>query len=104
MNAILSTAQRAHSAPHDDNLIERFHWPLFMAGIETQDSIHREWVMGKLHGARLKMAFERICEIQKAGRRIPMPVVRQIMRGVDPGFYAIEDQSVPTDGLWDVYF
>jgi hypothetical protein len=82
LNSILTVAQRTFSTGYEEHIAERFQWSLFMAGIETADSIHREWVASKLYRARLRRAFQCILDMQsKTGRRVPMQIVRQVMCG-----------------------
>lgn len=94
--AILQIAQRSFSVKQQDQTIERFQWPLFMAGIETSDGIHKEWIRTKLKKARLSRAFKRILEIQdKSGRRVSMPLVRHIMCGEGTILSAGEHHPLP---------
>lgn len=96
MAAILQVAQRSFSVKQQDQIIGRFQWPLFMVGIETTDGIHKEWIRTKLN-ARLSRAFERILEVQdKTGRRISMPLVRQIMCGEGTVLSAREHHLLPS--------
>ncbi|KFY26352.1 hypothetical protein V493_04139 [Pseudogymnoascus sp. VKM F-4281 (FW-2241)] len=95
LGAILQIAQRSFSAKQQDQMVERFQWPLFIAGIETSDGIHKEWIRSKLKKARLSRALKRILEIQdNTGRRASMPLVRRIMCGDEPN--ASEHQLLPS--------
>lgn len=85
VDSILRITQRSFSSQQLDIMVERFQWPLFMAGIETSDNIHKEWIQTKLRKAKLSYAFKRIVEIQDRTRiRVSMPVTRQIMCGKGP--------------------
>jgi hypothetical protein len=85
VNSILCIAQRSFSSKQLDIMVERFQWPLFMAGIETSDNIHKEWIQTKLRKVKLSDAFRRIVEMQDRTRmRVSMPVARQIMCGKGP--------------------
>jgi hypothetical protein len=82
VDSILRIAQRSFSSQPVDQMVERFQWPLFIAGIETSDNIHKEWISAKLKKAKLSHAFKRITEIQdRTGMRVSMPVIRHIMCG-----------------------
>jgi hypothetical protein len=80
--AILQIAQRSFAEKQQGQMIGRFRLPLFMAGIETSDGIYKEWIRTKLKKVQLSRAFKRILEMQhKSGKRISMPLVKQIMWG-----------------------
>ncbi|XWX00287.1 hypothetical protein V2A60_008307 [Cordyceps javanica] len=80
VSSILRLAQRSLSRGQLDPMRARFQWPLFMAGIETTDSIHKEWVHSKLKTARLSAAFQTITSLEEeTQRRIPMALIRQIL-------------------------
>ncbi|OBT70780.1 hypothetical protein VF21_10265 [Pseudogymnoascus sp. 05NY08] len=97
LTAILQIAQRSFSVKQQSQMIGRFQWPLFIAGIETSDGIHKEWIRTKLKKTRLSCAFKRILEIQdKTGRRVSMPLVRQIMCGEGAALTGGEHQLLPS--------
>ena len=106
LNSILTVAQRTFSTGYEQQTVERFQWALFMAGIETADSIHREWIAAKMHRARLRSAFERILDMQsQAGRRVSISIVRQVICDgeIIPVPRAIGDQQVLSDHLETLY-
>lgn len=87
LNSILCIAQRSFSSPQADQMVERLQWPLFMAGVETSDNIHKEWIGSKLKRARLSETFKRVLEIQdNTCVRVSMRVIRQLMcgKGLEP--------------------
>ncbi|OAA72335.1 hypothetical protein ISF_01408 [Cordyceps fumosorosea ARSEF 2679] len=80
VSSILQLAQRSLSRGPLDPMQARFQWPLFMAGIETTDRIHKEWAHSKLRTASMSIAFQTIvCLEEETQRRTPMPLVRQLM-------------------------
>lgn len=85
VSSILSLAQRSLSSGMLDPMRARFQWPLFIAGIETADCIHKEWVQSKLKSERLSQAFQRIVSARKeTGTRLPMSAVRLFLAGKAP--------------------
>lgn len=81
LTPLLIVAQRTF-ASEDNRHYERYFWPLFLAGIETEDAIHREWIMGKIEDRRMRRALERICLVQeRIGRRVEMKLVKKLLCG-----------------------
>ncbi|KAL4864813.1 hypothetical protein BDV12DRAFT_205514 [Aspergillus spectabilis] len=63
---------------------EIFQLPLFMAGIETKDPIHVEWIISKLSTlqVRFRTALSQIILIQgQTGSRLSVAHIRQILEG-----------------------
>lgn len=82
VHSILQLAQRSLSRGALDPMTARFQWPLLMAGIETSDNIHKEWVQSKMKTERTSKGFEKVLEAQEAtGRRVPMALFAQILSG-----------------------
>ncbi len=82
VSSILYLAQRSLSSGIMDPMRARFQWPLFVAGIETADCIHKEWVQSKLKSERMSLAFQRIVSAQEeTATRLPMSAIRQILAG-----------------------
>lgn len=78
--SILQLAQRSLSRDSMDPMRSRFQWPLFMAGIETGDNIHKEWVYSKMRSANMKIGFGAVLRMQEeAGARAPMAEIKQIL-------------------------
>lgn len=60
---------------------ERFHWALFIAGIETNDLLHREWILGKIAGLRLNLAIVKVLAIKDRTGTISMTTIRTLLSG-----------------------
>ncbi len=62
----------------------RYSWfgrSLFLAGIETHDTIHREWIRGRIVQDDLKKALLRVWKSEKMyGRRLRQEEMRDILR------------------------
>ncbi|KAI1393086.1 uncharacterized protein F4822DRAFT_441771 [Hypoxylon trugodes] len=83
MTALLTIAYRTFNSPLP-TVRERLHWPLFMAGIETQDPIHRSWILSHMRRSALRTALKRVISRQeKTGNRLPMQVIKYIASNVD---------------------
>lgn len=79
MTSILLIVQRRLSSGKDE-MFRNFQMPLFMAGIETNDPIHREWVTSKLTLPRYKRSIQEILQLQhECGVRALWSTVRDIL-------------------------
>ncbi|KAK6600454.1 hypothetical protein H4I96_07780 [Botrytis cinerea] len=78
LKSLLDIAQRIF-AKGDEEHYERLHWPLFMAGIETRDTIHREWILKKFSSGKFKTVLEKVLKIQHlSGTRVHMSLIREM--------------------------
>ncbi|CZR60847.1 uncharacterized protein PAC_10743 [Phialocephala subalpina] len=76
LRTILSIAHKTF-ASEDDALFHRIEWPLFIAGVETNDSIHREWIQGKLGESSIGTALDQVLQVQQMiGRRVGVEYMR----------------------------
>lgn len=63
-------------------LHDRLQWPLFLAGIETDDLVYRRVILERMTSRRVEKALRRILERQKReGRRLEMGSVRGCFYG-----------------------
>lgn len=61
-------------------LHERLQWPLFLAGIETDDPIYREWIILKLTSYCVLGALKSTLEAQqRTGKRLTMMGIRDLL-------------------------
>lgn len=63
-------------------LLERFQWALLIAGIETNDPVHRDWVRGNIADPSLKGTLELVLDAQRT-RPLSMREIRQLVSGVN---------------------
>ncbi|RAL65777.1 hypothetical protein DID88_005442 [Monilinia fructigena] len=78
LKSLLNIAQRIF-AKGDEEHYERLRWPLFMAGIETSDPIHREWILERLSPGRFRTVMEKVLRIQHlGGTRVNMSLIREM--------------------------
>lgn len=63
-------------------LLERFQWALLVAGMETADAIHRDWIEDTISDPGMRDLL-RIIQQEKArlGGVIHMSTVRRLIRG-----------------------
>lgn len=61
-------------------LLERFQWSLLIAGIETHDPVHLEWISRTISDPSMKHALHLVQEA-KAVSYISMQTLRQIVEG-----------------------
>jgi hypothetical protein len=79
LKTLLSIVQRTF-AFNGTELHERLQWPLFLAGIETDDMIYREWIISKLTSYRVLGALKSTLEAQRrTGQRMRMTEIRDIL-------------------------
>ncbi|KAH6653226.1 hypothetical protein BKA67DRAFT_311911 [Truncatella angustata] len=62
-------------------LLERFQWALLIAGTETRDPIHREWISRTIADPGMKSALQLILDAKKS-YCISMRAIRQLVSGV----------------------
>ncbi|KGO61226.1 Amidohydrolase [Penicillium expansum] len=81
--SLLTLAQRICSRSSPPKF-ERFHWALFIAGIETNDLLHREWILGKIAGVRLNMAITKVLAAKDRSGTISMATIRKLLSVREP--------------------
>jgi hypothetical protein len=65
-------------------LLERFQWSLFIAGLEITDPVHQEWMGNNISDPAIKRGFD---YIQTLKRQSPGDVTMQRIRSlIDEGF------------------
>ncbi|PQE03715.1 specific transcription factor domain protein [Rutstroemia sp. NJR-2017a BBW] len=78
LKSLLALAHRVSSKSYEEHF-ERLHWPLFMAGLETSDPIHREWILEKFSSGKFRSVLERVVKIQHlSGSRVGMSLIREM--------------------------
>ncbi|KAK6216123.1 hypothetical protein LQW54_003899 [Pestalotiopsis sp. IQ-011] len=82
-------------------LLERFQWALLIAGIETNDPVHRDWIRGNIADPSLKSALELVLDAQRR-RPVSMREIRQLVSGTpsdpDSSLSEVSTQTVLQDG------
>lgn len=64
-------------------LLERFQWALLIAGIESKDVIHQEWILGSIADPGVRNIMKAVLEIKREnGGQISMTAVRHLLGGV----------------------
>ncbi|KAL4932258.1 Zn(II)2Cys6 transcription factor [Aspergillus undulatus] len=83
LSSLVSTAYYA-TKTGQVQLLERFQWSLFMAGLEITDPIHQEWIAGHLSDPAIKKAFDHCQAVkEQSPGGITMHKIRSL---VDEGF------------------
>ncbi|OKL63737.1 hypothetical protein UA08_00225 [Talaromyces atroroseus] len=63
----------------EDALFHRIEWPLFIAGVESKDIIHQDWIRQKMGERNTKVALERVLQEQQLTRlRVGVEFMRQV--------------------------
>lgn len=62
-------------------LLERFQWALLIAGIETYDPVHQDWISTNIADPGMKCALQVTLDAKKT-RSISMRAIRQLVSGV----------------------
>ncbi|KUJ20300.1 uncharacterized protein LY89DRAFT_578409, partial [Mollisia scopiformis] len=78
LSCILSIAHQTF-ATGDDALFHRIEWPIFIAGVEIKDEIHREWIQEKLKHSNIGTALNEVIQVQQEfGRRVGVEFMRDV--------------------------
>jgi exosome complex RNA-binding protein Csl4 len=80
LESLLTLAQRICTRGSPPKF-EKFHWALFIAGIETNDLLHREWILGEITGVRLNLAIVKVLGVKDRTRTISMATIRKLLGG-----------------------
>jgi hypothetical protein len=79
LNTVLTIIQRTFCT-RSTELHDRLQWPLFLAGIETSDTIYREWIFSRLTSDRVAAALQRTVDAQTfAEQRLTMAEIRNLI-------------------------
>lgn len=63
-------------------LLERFQWALLIAGVETNDPVHRDWIRGNIADPSMKSTLDTILDMQQT-RLLSMQEIRELVSGVN---------------------
>jgi len=79
----IMTIVRRTFASNGNELYDRLQWPLFLAGIETDDGFYSDWILSKLPKNRAKAALENVIQRQtyseKSLRRLTIHQIRSLL-------------------------
>ncbi|KAL4976631.1 hypothetical protein BDW66DRAFT_166291 [Aspergillus desertorum] len=78
LSSLVSAAYYATKAGQVQ-LLERFQWSLFIAGLELTDPVHQEWVINHISGPAIRKGFD--C-IQRRKQQSPSGVTMQKIRSL----------------------
>lgn len=79
VETILTIVERTFES-RGTELHDRLQWPLFLAGIETQNPIYRSWIKSRLSTDSAVGALQRTLDAQElAGRRLKMVEIRELL-------------------------
>jgi hypothetical protein len=79
LKIILTIIERTFTS-RGTELHDRLQWPLFLAGIETKDSIYRAWIFSRLTSDRVAMVLQQTIDAQAvAGKRLRMADIRDLL-------------------------
>jgi len=82
-------------ASRNSELYDRLQWPLFIAGIETDDEVYRNWI-SMLSRGRAAEALERVLYIQNvSGKRMTMHEIRELLSDAEELTLPIPASSDP---------
>jgi hypothetical protein len=93
LNIILTLVQRTFSS-RGTELHDRLQWPLFLAGIELNDTKYREyreWIFSRLTSNRVAAALQQTLDAQAfTGKRLSIPEIRDMLyTGDGPNLFAV---------------
>jgi len=79
----------------NSELYDRLQWPLFIAGIETNDEVYQNWI-SMLSSGRAGAALARVLHAQKvSGKRLTMHEIRGLLYDAEELALPIPASSVP---------
>lgn len=81
LSLLFSLAQRSLTHGVADQRY-RLAWPLFFAGIVTDDAIYQDWVLGHMPPCSIRDTLNNIISLQRSlgVKRLPLDNIRQILR------------------------
>jgi hypothetical protein len=82
LESLLFVIERTFASKNND-LHDRLQWPMFIAGIETNNRIYGQWILSKITKNRARAALEQTIEIQSSGKRLTMSEIRALLCGGD---------------------
>ena len=60
-------------------LLERFQWALLIAGIETHDPIHRDWISASISDPVIKSVYNHVLAAKGMSDTVSMEAVRDLI-------------------------
>ena len=85
LKTLLSVVQRSFASGRGE-LNDRLQWPLFLAGIETDDGIYREWILSRITKDGTRSALQRTIDIQEdSGQLLGMGEIMSLLDDCDAG-------------------
>jgi hypothetical protein len=79
LESLFFVIERTFASKNND-LHDRLQWPMFIAGIETNNRIYGQWILSKIAKNRARAALEQTIETQSfTGRRLTMSEIRSLL-------------------------
>jgi hypothetical protein len=87
-----------------NKLLDRLQWPLFLAGIETDDGFYSDWILSRISKSRARTALETIIQRQSdSGKRMKRLTIHQmrslLFEGQTSQAFALSESE--QDTFWD---
>lgn len=81
LQSLISTAHLALTVGRVQ-LLERFQWALLIAGVETDDVVHRDWIISNISDPQLEKMLGIILDKKRQlGGEVTMSTIRQMICG-----------------------
>jgi hypothetical protein len=79
LESLFFVIERTFASKNND-LHDRLQWPMFIAGIETNNRIYGQWILSKITKNRARAALEQTIEAQSlTGKRLTMSEIRALL-------------------------
>jgi hypothetical protein len=79
LESLFFAIERTFASKNND-LHDRLQWPMFIAGIETNNRIYGQWILSKITKNRARAALEQTIEAQSlTGKRLTMGEIRALL-------------------------
>jgi hypothetical protein len=79
LESLFFVIERTFASKNND-LHDRLQWPMFIAGIETNNRIYGQWILSKITKNRARAALEQTIDVQSfTGKRLTMSEIRALL-------------------------
>ena len=98
------TIIRRTFASNGNELHDRLQWPLFLAGIETDDGFYSDWILSRISKNRARAALATVIQRQtysgKSVKRLSIHQIRSLLYKGQEGDY-LTLPGAGRDSFWD---
>lgn len=83
LKTLIFVIQRTFVSKNNE-LHDRLQWPLFLAGMETDDGIYREWILSRITNKQARAALQQTIDHQIcSGKRLAMSTIKDLLSSTE---------------------